>query len=175
MRDEVTGGWRKLHNEELHNLYSSPCILRMIKSTRMRRTGHVARMGEKRNTYRILGYIMPFHKYILNFLQCNVFAQNKLVVMTFEVTQFQKALQLHTMKYYHSVFLPVAHVPGSNMLQGYQHFNIRSSSFSDSDKTNGMCILSVLNNFGTMLDDREVAVRVLVGSRIFFSNFPGRF
>jgi hypothetical protein len=48
-RDEVTGGWRKLHNEELHNLYSSPSIIRMIKSRRMRWAGHVARMGEKRN------------------------------------------------------------------------------------------------------------------------------
>jgi hypothetical protein len=45
-RDEVTGGWRKLHNEELHNLYSSPSIIRMIKSRRMRWAGHVARMGE---------------------------------------------------------------------------------------------------------------------------------
>jgi hypothetical protein len=53
-RDEVTGGWRKLHNEELHNLYSSPSIIRMIKSRRMRWIGHVARMGEKRNAYRIL-------------------------------------------------------------------------------------------------------------------------
>jgi hypothetical protein len=52
-RDEVTGGWRKLHNEELHNLYSSPSIIRMIKSRRMRWPGHVARMGEKRNAYRI--------------------------------------------------------------------------------------------------------------------------
>jgi hypothetical protein len=48
-RDEVTGGWRKLHNEELHNLYSSPSISRMIKSRRMRLMGHVAPMGEKRN------------------------------------------------------------------------------------------------------------------------------
>jgi hypothetical protein len=46
-RDEVTGGWRKLHNEELHNLYSSPSIIRMIKSRRMRWEGHVARMGGK--------------------------------------------------------------------------------------------------------------------------------
>jgi hypothetical protein len=46
-RDEVTGGWRKLHNEELHNLYSSPSIIRTIKSRRMRYTGHVARMGRK--------------------------------------------------------------------------------------------------------------------------------
>jgi hypothetical protein len=48
-KDDVTGGWRKLHNEELHNLYSSPSI-----SRRMRWAGHVARMGEKRNAYRIL-------------------------------------------------------------------------------------------------------------------------
>jgi hypothetical protein len=53
-RDEVTGGWRKLYNEGLHNLYSSPSIIRMIKSRRMRWTAHVARMGEKRNAYRIL-------------------------------------------------------------------------------------------------------------------------
>jgi hypothetical protein len=49
MRDEVTGDWRKLHNEELHNLYSSPNIIRMIKSRRMKCAGNVARMGEKRN------------------------------------------------------------------------------------------------------------------------------
>jgi hypothetical protein len=53
-RDEVTGGWRKLHNEELHNSYSSPSIVRIIKSRRMRWVGHVARMGEKRNEYRLL-------------------------------------------------------------------------------------------------------------------------
>jgi hypothetical protein len=46
-RDEVTGGWRKLHNEELHNLYSSPSKIRMIKSRRMRWIRYVARMGEK--------------------------------------------------------------------------------------------------------------------------------
>jgi transcription termination factor 2 len=46
--------WRKLHNEELHNLYSLPNIIRMIKSRRMRWAGHVARMGETRNAYRIL-------------------------------------------------------------------------------------------------------------------------
>jgi hypothetical protein len=51
----VTGDWRELHNEELHNLYSSPYIIRMIKSRRMRWAGHVARMGETRNAYRILG------------------------------------------------------------------------------------------------------------------------
>jgi hypothetical protein len=44
-RDEVTGGWGKLHNEELHNLYPSPCIIRMIKSRMMNWAGHVARMG----------------------------------------------------------------------------------------------------------------------------------
>jgi hypothetical protein len=53
-RDEVTGGWRKLHNEELHNLYSSLSIIRMIKSRRMRLAGNIARMGEKRNAYSIL-------------------------------------------------------------------------------------------------------------------------
>jgi hypothetical protein len=53
-RDEVIGGWRKLHNEELHNLYCSPSIIRIIKSRRIIWVGHVARMGEKRNAYRIL-------------------------------------------------------------------------------------------------------------------------
>jgi hypothetical protein len=52
-RDEVVGGWRKLHNEELHNLYTSPNIIRTFKSRRMRGAGHVARIGEKRNPYRI--------------------------------------------------------------------------------------------------------------------------
>jgi hypothetical protein len=51
---EVTGDWRKLHNEEFRNLYSSPNIIRMIKSRRMRWARHVTRMGEKRNAYRIL-------------------------------------------------------------------------------------------------------------------------
>jgi hypothetical protein len=46
-RDEVIGGWRKLHNEELHNLYSSPSMIRMIKSRRMGWAGHDARMGRK--------------------------------------------------------------------------------------------------------------------------------
>jgi hypothetical protein len=53
-RDEVTGEWRKPHNEELCDLYSSPSIIRIIKSRRMRWEGHVARMGEKRNAYRLL-------------------------------------------------------------------------------------------------------------------------
>jgi hypothetical protein len=52
-RDEVKGGCRKLHNEELHNLYTSPSIIITIKSRRIRSTGHVARMGAKRNAYRI--------------------------------------------------------------------------------------------------------------------------
>jgi hypothetical protein len=50
----VTGEWRKLHNEELRDLYSSPSIIRIIKSRRMRWADHVARMGEKRNAYRLL-------------------------------------------------------------------------------------------------------------------------
>jgi hypothetical protein len=54
MRDEVMGEWRKLLNEELHGLYSSPSIIRIIKSRRMRWAGHVARMGETRNAYRLL-------------------------------------------------------------------------------------------------------------------------
>jgi hypothetical protein len=53
-RDEVTGEWRKLHNEELHNLYSSPDIIRQIKSRRMRWAGHVARIGEERKVYAVL-------------------------------------------------------------------------------------------------------------------------
>ena len=50
----VNGEWRKLHNQELNDLYSSPNIVRVIKSSRKRRTGHVARMGEGRGVYRIL-------------------------------------------------------------------------------------------------------------------------
>jgi hypothetical protein len=50
-KNEVTGGLIKLHNEEIHNLYSSPSIIGMIKSRRMRWAGHVARMGTKRNAY----------------------------------------------------------------------------------------------------------------------------
>ena len=53
-RDEATGKWRRLHNEELNDLYSWPNIVRVIKSRRMRWTGHVARMGEERGVYRVL-------------------------------------------------------------------------------------------------------------------------
>jgi hypothetical protein len=53
-RDEVMGELRKLHNEELRDLYSSPSIIRIIKSRKMRWVGHVARMGENRNTFRLL-------------------------------------------------------------------------------------------------------------------------
>jgi hypothetical protein len=53
-RDRMTGGWRKLHNEELHNLYSTPSIFSIIKSRRMSWAGHMARMGEKRKMYRLL-------------------------------------------------------------------------------------------------------------------------
>ena len=53
-RDEVTGVWRRLHNEELSDLFSSPNIVRVIKSRRMRWAGHVARMGEERGAYRVL-------------------------------------------------------------------------------------------------------------------------
>jgi hypothetical protein len=53
-RDEVTGKCRKLHNEELHDLYSSPSIIRIIKSRRIISGGHVARRGEKNNAYRLL-------------------------------------------------------------------------------------------------------------------------
>jgi hypothetical protein len=53
-RDEVTGGWRKLRNEEQHGLYSSPSIVRVIKARRMRWAGYVASMGEVRGAYNIL-------------------------------------------------------------------------------------------------------------------------
>jgi len=54
-RDEVTREWRKLHHEELNDLYCSPNIARVIKSRRMKWAGHVARMGERRCVYRVLG------------------------------------------------------------------------------------------------------------------------
>jgi hypothetical protein len=50
----MTGGGRKLHNEELHNMYSSPSVITMVKSRRMRWAGQVARMGKERNAYRLL-------------------------------------------------------------------------------------------------------------------------
>jgi hypothetical protein len=53
-RNEVTGEWRKLHSEELHNLYSSPDIIKQVKSRRMRWERHVARMGEERKVYKVL-------------------------------------------------------------------------------------------------------------------------
>jgi len=53
-RDEVTGEWRRLNKEELNDLYFSPNMVRVIKSRRMRRAGHVARMGEERGVYRVL-------------------------------------------------------------------------------------------------------------------------
>jgi hypothetical protein len=53
-RDEVTGEWRKLHNEELHELYSPPSNIRIMKARRMRWEGRVARIGDKRNAYRLL-------------------------------------------------------------------------------------------------------------------------
>jgi hypothetical protein len=53
-RDDVAGEWRKLHIEELHELYSSPHIIKQIKSSRMRRAGHVSRMGEDRKVYRVV-------------------------------------------------------------------------------------------------------------------------
>ena len=53
-RDEMTGEWRKLHNEELNDLYCSPNIVRVIKSRRKRWAGHVERMGERKGVYRVL-------------------------------------------------------------------------------------------------------------------------
>jgi hypothetical protein len=75
-RDEMVGAWRKLHNEELHNLYSSPSIIRMIKSRRMRWAGHIALIEKKTNAYRILvgkrdrksrfaGFLDFFHRLVL--------------------------------------------------------------------------------------------------------------
>jgi hypothetical protein len=53
IREEVAGGWKRLHNEEIHNVYASPYIIRVIKSRKMRWVGHVARMGEMRNSHNI--------------------------------------------------------------------------------------------------------------------------
>jgi hypothetical protein len=68
-RDEATGGCRKLHNEELHNMYSSPRTIRMIKSRRMRWAGNVAQTEEKRNAYKILVGI-PEGKRLLGRRRC---------------------------------------------------------------------------------------------------------
>jgi len=73
-RDEVTGEWRRLHIEELNDLYSSPNIVRVIKSRRMRWAGHVARMGEERGMYRVLvgkpegkkPLVRPRHRWVDN-------------------------------------------------------------------------------------------------------------
>ncbi|KAJ4439248.1 hypothetical protein ANN_07368 [Periplaneta americana] len=65
-RDEVTGEWRKLHNTELHALYSPPDIIRNIKSRRLRWAGHVARMGESRNAYRVKSKRIPMAKKAFN-------------------------------------------------------------------------------------------------------------
>jgi hypothetical protein len=73
-RDEVTWYWRGLHNEELNDLYSSPNVVRVIKSRRMRWTGHVARMGEERGVYRVLvgkpegkrPLVRPRHRWVNN-------------------------------------------------------------------------------------------------------------
>jgi hypothetical protein len=59
-RDEVIGEWRKLHSGEIHNLYSSPYIIRQIKSRRMRWAGHVARMGGGRTVYNVLRFCSTF-------------------------------------------------------------------------------------------------------------------
>jgi hypothetical protein len=72
-RDEVIGGWRKLHNEELHNL----CIIRMTKSRKMRWAGHEARMGEKMNPYRILmGFVIINIWYISLVSSILIFSKN---------------------------------------------------------------------------------------------------
>jgi hypothetical protein len=61
-KDEVTGGWRKLYNEELHNLYSSRSVIRMIKSRRMRWAGHLTRLGERGNAYAYAYYLWESQK-----------------------------------------------------------------------------------------------------------------
>jgi hypothetical protein len=66
-RNEVLGGWRKLHNKEHLDLYSSPSTIRIIKSRRMKLAGHVARMGEKRSAYRLCFHLRigVYHPHIL--------------------------------------------------------------------------------------------------------------
>jgi len=76
-RDEVTGEWRRLHNEELNDLYCSPNILRVIKSRRMKWAGHVVRMGEGRGVYRIL-VGKPEGKRALGRSRCRLEDNNKM-------------------------------------------------------------------------------------------------
>jgi hypothetical protein len=84
-RDRVTGGWRNLHNEELHNLYSSSSIIRIIKSRRMRWAGHVARMGKKRNVYRLL-VAKPEGKRPLGRPSCRWLDSSKMVLLEIELS-----------------------------------------------------------------------------------------
>jgi hypothetical protein len=89
-RDDVTGGWGKLHNEELHNLYSSQSIIRMIKPRKMRWGGHVARMGERRNAYRIfMGKLegrrpfgRPRRRWVDNIVTSRCYAMNGFLLMS---------------------------------------------------------------------------------------------
>jgi hypothetical protein len=68
-REEVIGGWRKLHNEELHNLYCSPNIIGMMNSRRMRWAGHVAYTGEKGNAYKILVECRKERDHVASFIE----------------------------------------------------------------------------------------------------------
>jgi hypothetical protein len=73
--DEVTGVWRKLHNEELHDLYCSPTIARVIKSRKMRLAGHISRTGEGIGVYRVLvgkpeGKLLVLHSVLVLYLFC---------------------------------------------------------------------------------------------------------
>jgi hypothetical protein len=76
-KDEVTGGWRKLHNEKLHNPYSSPSIIIMIKPRSMRWAGHIALIDEKRNACRLL-VGKPEGKRLLRRPRCSWVGNNKM-------------------------------------------------------------------------------------------------
>jgi hypothetical protein len=78
-RDEVTGGWGKLYNEKLHNLYSTPSKIIAIKSRRLRWAGNVARMLEKRDSYRIL-VEKPGGKRLLGRPRCRLVDNSKMYV-----------------------------------------------------------------------------------------------